>query len=253
MCRAQLVVEDPASIAQDAANQIVDLGKYIAMVNNQVRQITTMTQELQQVTSYVRAFGNPAQLLNVAGANQLVASLQQPGIGQTLGTLQQTASGVESLRNNGNGLYQNITDTSLSGLTVPRTPEVYKPFGALENSSANYATVYGDAMQRRQALQAEMADTVTQLQAATTDAETQKLQGVLAGQSAQLQALDQEIAAAASQVAVQDAANRNDAEKQQRAQNEEIAADRHDAFTKFGAMMVPDVNNDLRFGRSSAQ
>jgi hypothetical protein len=251
--QAQLVVEDPASIAQDAVNQVVDLGKYIEMVNNQVRQIQTMTQELQQVTSYVRAFGNPAQLLNVTGADELVSSLQQSGVGATLGALQQTASGVESLNNSANGLYQNITDTSFSGVTVPRVAEVYKPFGALENTSANYATVYGDTMQRRQALQSAMAGTVTQLQSATTDAETQKLQGVLAGQSAQLQAIDQEIASAASQVAVQDAANRNDAEKQQRAQNEEIAADRHDAFTKFGAMMLPDVDNDLRFGRSSGQ
>lgn len=251
--RAQLVVEDPASIAQDAVNQVVDLGKYIEMVNNQVRQITTMTQELQQVTSYVRAFGNPAQLLNVTGATELVSSLQQSGVGQTLGALQQTASGVKSLKNNAGGLYQNIADTSLSGVTVPRVAEVYKPFGALENTSANYATVYSDTMQRRQALRAEMAGTVTQLQSATTDAETQKLQGVLAGQSAQLQAIDQEAANAASQVVVQDAANRNDEEKQQRAQNEEIAADRHDALTKFGSMMLPDVNNDLRFGRSSPQ
>lgn len=250
---AQLVVEDPASIAQDAVNQVVDLGKYIEMVNNQVRQITTMTQELQQVTAYARAFGNPAQLLNVTGANELVSSLQQSGAGQTFSTLQQTASGADALRNNGNGLYQNITDASLSGVTVPRVAEVYKPFGALENTSANYSTVYNDATQRRQALQTDMAGTVTQLQAATTDAETQKLQGVVAGQSAQLQAIDQEIANAASQVAVQDAANRNDAEKQQRAQNEEIAADRHDAFTKFGSMMLPDVNSDLRFGGSGGQ
>jgi hypothetical protein len=83
--RAQLIVEDVASIAQDAVDQIVDLAKYVEMVNNQVQQINTMTQELQQVTAYVQAYGDPSQLLNIIGANELIDSLQQSGIGQTLG------------------------------------------------------------------------------------------------------------------------------------------------------------------------
>lgn len=250
---AQLVVEDVAHIAQDAVNQVVDLGKYVEMVNNQVRQITTMTQELQQVTAYVKAFGDPSQLANIVGANQLISEMQQSGVGQTLGTLQQTASGIQSLRNNANGLYQSITDVPLSGIQVPRTTDIYKPYSALENTSSNYTTVYKDTMQRRQALKGEMVNTIDQLQSATTDAETQKLQGVVTAQAAQLQALDQEIVDATSQAVVQDIANRNDEEKQQQAHNEEIAADRHDAFTKFGTMMVPDVNSDIRFGRSGGQ
>ena len=44
--RAQLIVEDPISIAQDAIDSVVDLAEYVEMVNNQVQQINTMTQEL---------------------------------------------------------------------------------------------------------------------------------------------------------------------------------------------------------------
>ena len=54
--RAQLVVEDIASIAQDAVNQVVDLAKYVEMVNNQVQQINTMTQELQQTVAGARPY-----------------------------------------------------------------------------------------------------------------------------------------------------------------------------------------------------
>ena len=108
-------------------------------------------------------------------------------------------------------------------------------------------------MQRRQVLKGQMVTTVNQLQASTTDAETQKLQGVVTAQAAQLQAIDQEVADAASQAVVQDIANRNNAEKQQQARNEELAAERHDAFKKFGGMMLPDVNSDLRFGDSKAK
>ena len=251
--RAQLVVEDVVHIAQDAVNQVVDLAKYVEMVNNQVQQINTMTQELQQTAAYVKAFGDPSQLLNIVGVNELVSDLQQSGVGQTLGALQQTASGIQSLQNNAAGLYQTITNVSLSGIQVPRVTDIYKPFGALEKSTSNYTTVYDDVMQRRQALKGQMVGTIDQLQSATTDAETQKLQGVLTGQSAQLQATDQEIVNATSQAVVQDIANRNDEQKQQQAHNEEIAADRHDAFKKFGTMMVPDVNSDVRFGRGSAR
>jgi hypothetical protein len=251
--RAQLIVEDVVHIAQDAVNQVVDLAKYAEMVSNQVKQITTMTQELQQTVAYVKAFGDPSKLLNITGANELVSGLQQSGVGQSLGSLRQSASGISSLQNNASGLYQPITNTSLSGTQVSRATDIYKPFGAVENASSNYTAVYDDAMQRRKALKSQMAQTIDQLQSATTDAETQKLQALLTGQSAQLQAIDHEIAGAASQAVVQDLTNRNDGQKQQKAQNEEVASDRHDAFTKFGAMMVPDVNSDLRFGKGNGQ
>lgn len=249
--RAQLIVEDVVSIAQDAVNQVVDLAKYVEMVNNQVQQINTMTQELQQVTAYVKAFGDPATLLEITGVNQLAAELDLSGVGQTIGEIRETASGVQSLRNNAEGLYQSISDVSFSGIDVPRVADFYKPFAAVENASANYTAVYDDVIHRRQALKGQMVGTITDLQAASTDAETQKLQGVVTAQAAQLQALDQEIVNATSQAVVQDISNRNDEAKQQQARAEEIAAERHDALTKFGTMMVPDVTSDVRFGRSA--
>ena len=251
--RAQLVVEDPAAIAQSAVNQATDLAKYVQMVENQVQQIETMTQELNQVTSYVKAFGDPSQLLNITGANQLAGSLKLPGVGQELSALQQSASGLQSLGSNGNGLFPSISQTTLSGISVSRVVDNYKSSAAIESAAANYASVETDATQRRETLKSQIADTVTQLQAATTDAETQKLQGVLTGQSAQLQAIDQEVSQAAASAGVQDIANRNDEQKQRQAQAEEIAADHQDAYTKYGGMMQPDVTNDLRFGRSTGQ
>jgi hypothetical protein len=249
--RAQLVVEDVLSIAQDAVNQVVDLAKYVEMVNNQVQQINTMTQELQQTVAYVKAFGDPAQLLEITGVNELMSELDLSGVGQTLGEIRQTASGIQSLKNNATGLYQEITDFSLSGIEVPRVPDIYKPFSALENASSNYTAVYDDVTQRRQTLKGQMVGTIDRLQASTTDAETQKLQGVVTAQAAQLQSIDNEIANAASQAVVQDISNRNNDQKQQQARDEAIAADRHDAMKKYGTMLVPDVSAEVRFGRSA--
>jgi len=41
--------------------------------------------------------------------------------------------------------------------------------------------------------------------------------------------------------------------KQKHQQHESLAADRHDAMKKFGAMMVPDTHSDIRFGRGARQ
>ena len=101
---AQVVVIDPAQIANNQANHIVDLAKYVEMVNNQLKQITTMTQELQQVTAYVKAFGDPSSLLNITGANQLISSLKQTGVGETISQLQQAANGFQALYYNTTGI-----------------------------------------------------------------------------------------------------------------------------------------------------
>jgi len=238
--RAQLIVEDVASIAQDAVDQIVDLAKYVEMVNNQVQQINTMTQELQQVTAYVQAFGDPSQLLNIIGANELIDSLQQSGIGQTLGALQQTASGVEALRNNAEGLYQSIGEIQLGDIQLPRNVDLYKKFSALENAAGNYINVYEDGVQKGQIYRGRIADTTTALQAASTDAEAQKLQGVITGQAAQLEAVQGEVANAATSVITQDILNRNDAEKQEQAKIEADTAEWARATTGFdGVLMLP--------------
>ena len=78
---AQVVVIDPTAIARAQANHAVDLAKYVQMVNNQVTQINTLTQQLQQIQAYVKAFGDPEQLLNIVGADELVNSLNASGVG----------------------------------------------------------------------------------------------------------------------------------------------------------------------------
>ncbi|MEP6509138.1 MAG: hypothetical protein ABJC63_13020 [Gemmatimonadales bacterium] len=242
---AQIPVTDVAGFAQDTANEVLNLAEYIEMVSNQVEQINSLTQQLQQVTAYVKAFGDPSSLLEITGVSGLVADLQQSGVGQTIGELQQLASGVEALKANANGLYGSITDITSSGINVPRPEELYRKFAAVDRTTENYTTVYDDVVSRRKALKGQMVATAQQLQSASTDAETQKLSGVLASQGAELQALDSEVGFAASQALVQDIANRADAQKQENAHNEEIAADRHDALKKAGSMLVPDVTSDI--------
>lgn len=222
---AQVIVEDPAAIAQNAVQHAIDLAKYVEMISKQVEQINLLTSQLQQITAYVNAFGDPASLLQITGADNIISQLQQQPIGQLLGQLQETASGVQSLQNNANGLYRRIENISISGVEVPRAESLYRKFGALENTVDNFQTVHEQAQGRIQSLKREISTTTTSLQAATTDAQVQKLQGVLASQRAELAALQAEVQQAASQVTVQDTLNRNDEEKQEQAQREKDAAE----------------------------
>ena len=55
---------------------VEDIAKTVEMINNQVKQITTLTQQLQQIQAYVKAFGEPEKLTQIVGADQLISSLK---------------------------------------------------------------------------------------------------------------------------------------------------------------------------------
>lgn len=236
--QAQLIVEDPISIAQDAMNQVINLGQYVEMVGNQVNQINTMTQQLEQVTAYTQAFGDPSQITNITGAGDLVSGLRRQTLGKGIAELQQAASGIDSLQNNGGGLYQSIGTIRVDGRDVPRNSDLYRKYGAIENTTANYSQTYTEATQRSQEMRNSLAGTTNALQSASTDAEAQKLQGVIIGQAAQLEALNSQVAGAANSVLVQDVQNRNDAEKQEQAQIEADAAEWGRASTGFDSVLT---------------
>ena len=235
--RAQVIVEDPVSIAQDAMNQVMNLGQYVEMVSNQVQQITTMTQQLEQIQAYTKAVGDPAQILNVSGAGDLAASLRQQNIGKGIAELQSAASGTDSIAYDGNGLYQSIEPIRIGGVELQRNTNLYRKYGAVENAAANYSETYNAAEQRSQEMRQSLARTTEALQSASSDAETQKLQGVIAAQAAQLEELKGQVSTAASNVLVQDAQNRNDAEKQEQARIEADSAEWGRANSDFDAVL----------------
>lgn len=237
---AQVIVEDPIAIAQDALNQAVNLAKYVEMVNNQVQQLDTMRQELEQVTAYTQAFGDPASLVEITGANHLIDSTRNFQSGSSLGELRQMASGEASISYTGDGLYTPVAPLRIGGSNVGRDPALYRKYGAVESAATNYTDAYATSRQKAEAARSNLADMTTALQSATTDAEVQKLKGAIAAQSAELEALQHEVANAASHVLVQDAENRNAEEKRQEAQAEADIADWSDANRKFdGGLSLP--------------
>jgi hypothetical protein len=233
--QAQYVVTDPVTDVLNQEMHLEDIAKTVEMINNQVQQINTLTQQLQQMQAYVKAFGNPEELLHIVGADQLITSIKITGVGQTLGELQSVASGAEALRNNVNGLYRSVGEviTTPAGVQLPRAEELYRKFAASDGAIQNFQSVYNDVSQRREVLKRQVAKTTQQLQSASTAAETAKLTGVLTGYNAALAATDKEVDQALGESLVLKMQNDADAEKQDQARAEERKAEFSEAMKGY--------------------
>ncbi len=239
--QAQWVVYDPVSNVQQILDEVQNLAEYGQMIDNEVQQIETLTSQLQQLQNYNTAFGNPAAILNIFGASQVSGDLNKAVVGKSLGTIQLGSQGIEAMTFSGNGLYHTIGTTfqTPSGNEVQREDDIYRENAAVQNATENYTNVFADATQRRLTLRTQIAATIQKLQSATTASEVQKLTAVLIAQDADLADTDKEIDQAASLALVQDAENRSDADKQNKARLEEQQTEFCEALTNYKSAFQP--------------
>ncbi len=156
-----------------------------------------------------------------------------------------SADGNYALTYNDSGIYATIgvSFQTPGGQTVQRPADQYKPFAAINDTANNFVTVADNAAKRRATIKDEIAQTTEQLQNATTDAEVQKLHGVLTSLNGDLASTDDEVNQAASSAMVQDIQNRNDQQKQIQAlteqQNAEFAESVSNYTAKFQLLDAP--------------
>jgi hypothetical protein len=233
--RAQWIVYDPTMNLQQIRSEAQNLAKYIEMIENQVQQIQTLTDQLNEFKHYEDLFGDPKSVV-LSTVSPLLNDLKKTELGQTLTSLETTINTTDAMLYNANGLFQSIgtTFTTPDGQTVTRQTNPFKPIAAVQKTTDNYLSVSTDAAIRRVALKNEIAATTEQLKSATTDAEVQKLQGVLTGLSAALNNTDYEINQATASALVQDIANRNDAQRQAEAQQQQQHAEFTEAIQQYG-------------------
>ena len=167
----------------------------------------------------------------------LVNDLNKTELGQTLNTLESTVNASQAMLYNGERLVpERRHDVHHAGRPDhhPAGKRRIKPIAAVQKTTDNYLSVSTDAAARRVALKNEIAATTEQLKSATTDAEVQKLQGVLIGLSAALNNTDYEINQATASALVQDIANRNDTQRQVEAQQQQQHAEFTEAIQQYG-------------------
>lgn len=233
--RAQWVVYDPTLHTQSILNTAQEIAKFVEMINNQVQQINTLTEQLDEFKHYKELFGDPKAVV-LTTVQPLVNDLRQTELGETLADLAGAVDAGEAMLYDANGLFGSIgtTFTTPNGATVTRREAPYLPVAAVQKTTDNYLAVATDATARRISLKEEIARTTEALKSATTDAEVQKLQGVLTGLSAALDNTEYEISQATTAALVQDIANRNDAQRQIEAKKEQQHAEFTEAVRKYG-------------------
>jgi hypothetical protein len=233
--RAQWIVYDPANTVQPVINTAQEIAKYIEIINNQVQQIQALTDQLNEFKHYESLFGDPKAVL-LTTVQPLVYDLRKTEVGETLTALEGAVDAGEAMLYNASGLFTNIGTTfaTPNGATVTRRETPYLPVAAVQKTTEDFLSVSTDATARRIALKEEIARTTTALKSATTDAEVQKLTGVLIGLSSALNNTDYEINQATASALVQDVANRNDAQRQIEAKKEQQHAEFTEAVQKYG-------------------
>ena len=234
--RAQWIVYDPVSNIQQILDEAENIAEYVDMVDNQVQQIETLDNQLSEFKNYESLFGNPSQVV-LSMVPNLDSDLQSLEPIQNLGSLVANASGNTALTFNDSGIYATVgvSFQTPRGQTIQRPANQYEPFAAIINTASNYVSVADNAAQRRATIKDEIAQTTQQLQNATTDAEVQKLHGVLTSLNGDLASTDDEVNQAASAAMVQDIQNRNDQQKQIVALTEQQNAEFEESVSNYSA------------------
>ena len=234
--RAQWIVYDPSMNVQQIIDEAESIAKYVTMIDNQVQQINTLTSQLNEFKNYESLFGNPSQVV-LSMVAPLATDLKSLEPGLNLENLVANANGNAALTFNDNGIYA-TAGTSFQtpgGQTIQRPADQYKPFATIINTASNYVSVADNAAQRRATIKDQIAQTTEQLQNATTDAEVQKLHGVLTSLNGDLASTDDEVNQAAASAMVQDIQNRNDQQKQILALTEQQNAEFTEAVSNYTA------------------
>ena len=234
--RAQWIVYDPTMNVQQILDQAENLAKYVQMIDNQVQQIDTLTSQLSEFKNYESLFGNPSQVV-LSMVPALNSDLQSIEPGLSLENLVANADGNIALTYNNSGIYATVGTSFQTprGQTIQRPADQYEKYSAVINSASNYVAVADNAAKRRAAIKDQIAQTTQQLQNATTDAQVQKLQGVLSSLNSDLASTDDEVNQAAASAMVQDIQNRNDQQKQIQALTEQQNAEFTEAVSNYTA------------------
>lgn len=225
---AQWAVLDVAGLQQSVTNYSA-LTKQIA---NQAAQINNQIQQIQQFEMQMKRLGDMATVKNLVGFPEFQAELKLPTKIKTWADTLSKVDGRGLFGDTRGGIFPEISIQfpDFDGLRIERDPQVFKQSQAIVVTVDDFKTVQSDVYTRREYMKRAIALTSEAMQAATTQAEQQKLESVLNAQYGQLNAIDAEVALSAAAVQVKEAEttaminaqNEADAEARRRLAQQEV-------------------------------
>jgi P-type conjugative transfer protein TrbJ len=197
---AQWAVLDIAGLQQSVIN-------YSAMteqIAKQATQISNQVQQIKQFETQLQRMGDMASVRSLVGFTQFRADLSLPTQVKKWADGLARVDGRSLFGDTRGGIFREINAQfpDFDGVSIDRDAQVFKEANAITATVDEFKAVQSDVYTRRENLKAAIASTSEALQAATTEAEEQKLQAVLNAQYGQLSAVDAEVALSAAQVQV---------------------------------------------------
>jgi uncharacterized phage infection (PIP) family protein YhgE len=211
---------------KEAGYQVENAAKYTDMINKQAQQIQQLTRMINQNAEALRRFGNPDYYTNMLSLDTLLTDVNKAktGLGQTIGEVRSTASGMMALKNTAEGLYDDLSNLpDRFGEKVKMDVNSFKRFAVVQDLHSSYNAEMESANQSIARLQQEKQTALQQLNSAGSLVETEKWKGKLEAVQGSLDNWAARIHCAALKVLAQDAANRNDEARQAQASKEQSA------------------------------
>lgn len=243
VARAAIPVTDALRQAQAEVHHRETMLTLAEVTKNQRDQLTALNQQFTQLEQLTAAVGDPLKVTSLPGSEAVfgtpsgaTAAAGSAGVSVTI-----TASLAQL--DAGHGIFTVIGDRfkTLDGTEVTRNESNYLPSAALIGARTDHEAVLKQVMERRQKLREAGQQTLEAIRAASTLAEGQKLQGVLAALHMELDATDRDLFFAAQKTELQDIDNRNDKERQTTARNEEQATEIRTALARMTESLRPNT------------
>ena len=230
-------VIDVANLTTQKVSHAENIAKWVDSIAKLRQQIDQLNQQINIQGDIRKWAGNPAE----AGANVILDVLGEEDLGREYGRARneiiRVTRSLESLGNTADGNYRAIQNTDINGVDLQRDALTYRRYSVLDAKQANTVLVADETKTRESELQEEIALTLQELKAATTDAEVQKLSAKLTALNGQLVQVESARRREVDEVALQKIANDARLEQERLAAAELEARDNHLANQRISAYM----------------
>ena len=235
--RAQIPVTDAVNLAANQLAQAENIAKWVDSIARLKTQIDQLNQQISIQGDIRQWTGDPLKAggklaLSVLGAKDLAREY-----GQTKSTLLKTVVSLDSLQYTSGGSYRPIASVDLDGNEIRYDPLTFRRYAVLDATQANTERVTADTKAREVELQDEIALTLEDLKAASTEAETLKFSAKLAALNGQLAQVESTRRREVDAVALQKIANDARLEEERMAAAESAAKDDYLANQRVSTYM----------------
>lgn len=234
---AQIPVTDIASITNNRLAHAENIAKWVDSIAQLRTQIDQLNQQINIQDDIRKWAGNPTE----AGANVLLDVLGEKDLVREFGRgrdeIIRSTQSLESLKNTASGNYRSIQNTDLNGQDLRHDALTFRRYSVLDAKQANAELVTDETKSRESELQEEIALTLQELKAASTEAETQKLSAKLTALNGQLSQVEAARRREVDEVALQKIANDTRIEEERLAAAELESKDNFLANQRVSAYM----------------